>query len=474
MPVDALHPDYQKARQRWDLVRSVVGNDAMKWIRTVDRSNSDRSAQYKQDAILTNFTALTKNGLTGLVFRRKPRMSIPSALNYLLDDATGQDLSLLQLSQFIIGEVLETGRIGVLVDYPLVEERPTLLDDQISGNVARLKPYTAESIINWRTDTFGSKVLTVLVVLQENINEIDPEDGFTWQVKKQYRVLQLDENQVYHQSVYNENLQKVSEITPTDYNGKALNQIPFLFIGSENNDSLIDNIPLYDLAVLNIGHYRNSADYEESIFISGQPTIFMHGDISLEEFKNTYKQGIKFGSRAGYYLGLGGGATLLQANPNQLAAAAMDEKMKQAALIGARIIAPPGGRETAEAARIRYASQNSALYLISTNISLALTECLEWAKAFMTDNGSNVSFVLNDQFYDDAADPNLIAQQLMLMDRGIIGMNDIRDYARRTGVIDDERTNEQLDKDAAEEAAEVPPSNVKNQPTSTDKVGGVE
>ena len=447
MPVNAEHPTYCKNRARWDLVRSVLDNDAAHWIRTVDASDSARSKQYRDDAILTNFTSLTKSGLTGLVFRREPKISIPPVLQYLEDDATGNDLGLIQFSQKIIGEVLATGRHGVLVDYPQVDAPVSMAKSDKLGNVARLKSYAAESIINWRSEVIGSRNLLTLVVLCEIIEDLE-EDEFTWRQTKQYRVLRLVDG-VYQQSLYDEYYELIGTIIPKMANGSVWNEIPFKFIGSENNDASMDKIPLYDLAVLNLGHYRNSADYEESIFITGQPTLFLKGDGSLEEFKSVYPDGIRFGSRAGYYLGLNGGADLVQANPNQLADVAMKRKEEQALAIGARLIAPYGGRETAEAAKIRFASQNSALYLITTNISEGIEDCLEWADSFMSESGSDdIVFVLNDQFYDDTADPNLIAQQIMLLDKGIIAPDDLRDYARRTGVIDDSRTNEDLDQEA--------------------------
>ncbi len=475
MPVDSQHPDYTKSLKRWAVVRKVVANDASDWIRVVDENDQVRSKQYRQDAILTNFTALTKNGLTGLVFRRKPKIAIPSNMNYLLLDATGEDLNLLQLNQKIVGEVLETGRHGVLIDYPDVGPM-SLAQQQISGNVARFKTYPAESIINWKTDIIGSKTFLSLVVLVENVDTLGL-DGFAWHSTKQYRVLQLV-NGVYSQCIYQETsgsagavggsydylsdgipsgyqndtteqgqYKKVAEFTPLKSDGSTWGEIPFMFFGSINNDPKMDVSPLYDLAVLNLGHYRNSADYEESIFICGQPTVFLHGEASLEEFQSLYPEGIRMGARSGYYLGINGGATLLQPSPNQLADAAMKRKEEQAVAIGARIIAPPGGRETAEAARIRYASQNSSLYLITTNISLGMTKCLEWVAAFMGVESYPVNLVLNDQFYDDAADPNVIAQQIMLLQNSVIGKGEIRDYLRTTGVIDDEITNEELDKE---------------------------
>ncbi len=448
MPVYSMHPLYSHEKTRWDLTRAVIANDARRFIRTVDISDIARSDQYKQDAILTNFTALTKSGLTGLVFRRKPKITLPNELSYMLDDATGDNLSLLQFSQKIIGEVLETGRYGILVDYPQVTERLSLQGQRQSGNVARLHPYAAEQIINWKLKVYGSKKLVSQIVLRELLETSGP-DGFEWHQKIQYRVLELNDQQIYTSCLYDIEGKLIEEETaPTKADGTFWNEIPFLFVGSENNDANIDQAPLYDLAVLNLGHYKNSADYEESIFITGQPTLFMRGTCDLTSFQSVYPNGIKFGSRAGYYLGENGGADLVQANPNQLADVAMLRKETQALAIGARLISPPGGRETAEAARIRFSSQNSALFLITSNVSLAITKCLQWALEFTTTAKSPCNFLLNDQFYDDAADPNLIIASIQMLDRGIIAKDDMRDYARKTGIIDDERTNEELDAEA--------------------------
>lgn len=445
--VSAHHPEYDFYRCRWDLVRSVINNDATHWIRTVDPSDKRRSDQYKRDAILTNFTSLTKVGLTGLVFRKKPNVTLPYSIEYLYEDATGDNLGLEQLSQRIVGEILQTGRHGLLVDYPPVSGPVSKYDEKVSGNSARIKPYAAESIINWNTRYIGSKVMLTLVVLCESVDHIG-EDGFEWVKKVQYRVLRLNKERVYEQYVYDEDGEIVDYSVPRKADESVFNEIPFQFIGAENNDCKMDPIPLYDLSVLNLGHYRNSADYEESIFITGQPTLFMRGDGSLEEFKSVYPEGIRFGSRAGYYLGVNGGADLIQANPNQLADTAMKRKEEQAVAIGARLISPPGGRETAEAARIRFSSQNSALYILTKNVEIGISNCLNWALDFMSTKDDVVKFELNDQFYDESVDPNVIAQQLMLLDRGIIAPNDVRYYIRKTGVIADSRTDEQIESES--------------------------
>ena len=58
---------------------------------------------------------------------------------------------------------------------------------------------------------------------------------------------------------------------------KPLGTIPFSFVGADNNDATVDESPLYPLAQLNVAHYRNSADYEQSLFIVGQATPVFTG-----------------------------------------------------------------------------------------------------------------------------------------------------------------------------------------------------
>lgn len=443
MPVNSKHPEYSQACKRWELVRQIVANDAKKHIRTVDVNDPNRSIQYKEDAILTNFTSLTKVGLTGLVFKRDPEVIYPEALSYLEEDATGTGLHLTQLAQLVVGETLITGRFGLLVDYPAVPAGMSVAEAAANQNYARVKPYPAESVINWMTKTIGSKTLLSMIVLQEYVNDV-AEDGFEWVEKVQYRVLRLNDLNNYEQLVLNEDGEVLEFSVPQKADGSFFKEIPFSFVGSENNDWRVDWLPLYDLAVINLGHYRNSADYEESIFICGQPTIFMNVDGSPEEFKQAYPDGITFGSRSGYNLGAGGSAMLLQANPNQLADAAMKRKEEQAALIGARLISPAGGRETAEAARIRFESQHSALHIITENVSEAIEKSLFWVAEFMGEETTDIEFCLNKQFYDDNVDPNLLAQQILLLDRQIITDNDIRDYLRKTGIIYADRSNQDI------------------------------
>lgn len=458
MSVDERHPEYKKHLDRWTLVRSVIDSDAKKYIKEIDSNDPNRNTQYRDDAILTNFTSRTKNALVGSVFRTPPIVVLPTALEYLVVDATGGNLSLNQLTQEVVGDVIEIGRFGLLVDYPAAEDG--LTGDEVAqlNLAARIYPYKAESIINWQNTQMNGVTFLSMVVLKETVDVLS-EDGFAWETKDQYRVLRMVDG-VYEQHLYNDTLELVAVFQPkrggTDRSqgaGAVFNYIPFTFIGSENNDSKVDNAPLYDLAGLNIGHLKNSADYEESVHITGQPTLFISSGYSAEEFKSANPNGIKIGARAGHNLGESSSATMLQAQPNQLADVAMQRKEQQAVMTGARLIMPQSGVETAEAARIRYSSENSVLSTVVNNVSDGIESALEDAAEFMGVSDEEIVYKLNTQFYDRSMDPQLLMAQIQLLDRGIIAESDLRSNVRQAGMIEADRT----DDDIKEEAGEVDP-----------------
>lgn len=439
------HPEYTTAAERWRLIRSIVNNTAKDYLRTPDKNDPDRTARYKDDALLTNFTNLTKVGLTGLVFRKKPKLKLPNELSYLMDDFTGSGINIWQFSQHAVGELLQMGRYGFLVD-------------KNNGGNTYIRPYIAENITNWKTSDIGGRCVLSLVVLREYT--LSDENLFNQDHVKQYRVLFLNKDGIYQQQVYkyrdeektllNDGYVADEPITPLDYNGKVFNYIPFIFCGSENNDWQIDPQPLYDLAQINLAHYKCSADLMESAWICGQPYLVINvGEMAKEEFESANPGGVVYGSRKGLVLNGTGNATLLQANPNQMIGQVMKDLLEQASGVGARIIQPVGSsRETAEAAKIRYGAQHSALYTLTSNYSWAVTKAIQIAALFEGVKSNTINFELSDEFYDEIADANLIAQMILMSDRGIIAANDIREYGRRVGFINENRTDSEIEQEA--------------------------
>lgn len=447
MPVSTVNTQYSKHADRWNLIRDVLNSDVESYIVPIDSNDSDRTKRYRGDAIFTNFTTRTKDGLVGAVFRKEIQVDISNTLEYLLEDATGDALPLTSLTREVEGEVIAMGRYGLLVDFPASEDGLTAQEVSNLNLKARINQYTTESIINWGTDTINGLNVLSLVVLKESIRYLDV-DGFTWIEEDQYRVLRLIEG-AYIQQVYNQEEELVHEYTPRDFAGNTWGNIPFTFVGADNNDSIVDPSPMYGLAKLNIGHYRNSADYEESVHIAGQPTLIISTEMSAEQFAESNPNGVLIGARRGHNLGPGGSAQLLQANPNQLADVAMQRKEEQAVMIGARLVMQAGSNETAEAARIKHSGENSVLSTITLNVNVAMRQCLNWVGIFMGTE-EEVVFEINRQFFDVTLDPQLIMAQLQLFNNGVIAQQDIRDSLRKTGTIKEDRTDEEIDSDVEE------------------------
>jgi len=295
-----------------------------------------------------------------------------------------------------------------------------------------------------------------MVVLVECYNE-DESDEFNFNTKMQYRALTLQDGKYRHRLWHEGDPYDapVLDVYPTDYNGNSFDHIPFHFFGAESNDSRIDKAPLEDLAEVNILHYGNSATVEESGFISSQPTLFFTTDIDQDEFQKWNPHGIQIGATCGYSLGKNGSAIMVQASEGQLARTLMQDKENQMLMIGARIVQQASNQETAEAARIRYSSDNSVLGTIAGNVSEALKLAILDAQLYMSgiSDAAGTTFWLNQEFFDETMDAQMILAQVQLWQQGFIAKKDLRVNLRHAGIIEADRTDEDIDADRSDEPA---------------------
>lgn len=451
MPVSDKHKAYEENIPIWELGRdSVKGSPAIKKKGTqylpmpnyLDQSeeNKQRYKDYKQRACYVNFTGQTKEGLIGMAFLKDPVIEIKEPLTYLEESTDGGALSLSQFTRKMISDSLEVGRSGILVDYPSVPDGLTKIEtDGINANILR---YKAENIINWKTEKVNGDSVLSLVVLTEKV-EANSEDGFSGDELTYYRVLRLEDG-VYSQAIYDDEENIISVIEPRKADGSRWSEIPFCFVGSENNNEEVDKPVLIDIAEANIAHYRNSADYEESSFITGQPTPYLVG-LTQGWVDSVLDGKITLGASAAIFLPENGDAGLLQAAPNSMPIEGMRQKEDQMVKIGARIIADNSGTETAEAARIRFSGQNSKLAAVIGNIEDAIKKAFVWAGEFMGGDGE-IEFTLNRQFYDSTIDPQKLIANIQMLDRGVIGMTDFRQMLRKAADIT--RTDEEIELEA--------------------------
>jgi hypothetical protein len=291
----------------------------------------------------------------------------------------------------------------------------------------------------------GGQHLLSLVVLRETV-DVDTEDGFGSEQVTQYRVLRLDASGVYTQEIWQQGKSVTELITPpfAPLNGSGLpwTVIPFQFLGSENNDTSIDDSPLYDMAEVNIGHYRNSADYEDAAFLMGQPQVFMAG-LDEQWVKLLEEKGIYFGSRAILPLPANGSAGILQAQANTMIKEAMDAKEEQLVALGARLIERGSAVKTATQADSDSAAEHSVLSLAVNNVSEGYTQCLAWMVEFTGATGE-AEYKLNQDFTQISLDANIMAGLFNAVQGGCLPVTDFWQYLRDRGVINPEKDDDQI------------------------------
>lgn len=451
--------EYAQALPGWQLVkRCVAGAREVRkhdeYLPMADPENKSpenlaRYKQYKKRAMFLNVTGRTRTGLMGAVFRKTAELSLPTAVEYLKENASGDGTSLEQLSKEAVGECLDAGRGGFLTDFPAVEGVSSMAD--MEGRRALIHHYDSQSIIDWDEQVIDGVKRLVYVNLQECVSEFDPAD-LSRKTYKQNRVLLLIDGS-YVQRVYKEGAEGYTEAKPTDKAGQAFDHILFSFYGAQNNDASVDKSPLEDLADVNILHYGNSATVEESGFISSQPTLFITTDIDADSFVKLNPNGMHIGSTRGYNLGRSGSATLVQASESQLARTLMKDKEEQMLMIGARIVQKAGGAETAEAVRIRYSSDNSVLGTIAGNVSEALKRAILDAERFMMGepDEKGTVFWLNQSFFDETMTAQDILAQVQLWQQGFVAKSDVRVNLRQGGVLEADRTDDLIDEELARE-----------------------
>ena len=459
MPITTVHPRYDDQLERWQRNRAACsGQDAVKKLTTLflpDDSELDRSeearARYKRYLLRATWfscAGYTKQGLIGMVFRRAPEVELPSQIEYLAENADGSGLSLDQVAKLALAEVIEVGRVGLLVDYPPAD--PGLSAEQVAslGLAARLTQYRAESIDNWRIKNIGGVMRLTMVKLCE-LAEVDKDD-YLVDYEKRYRVLRLVDG-VYTQTVYDENEDQVGEVMiPRQANGQPWDHIPFHIIGATTNSPEVDDALISGIVDLNTSHYQMSGDSSKNLHIHSGGTLILSTNMTKEAWDKYNPNGVTVGADQGLHVGEGGSASLLQLNP----ASAVEEKLRsleaQMIAVGAHLISDTTRTETAEAARIDASGKASALSTAVGNVSEGIEAALEDAALFMGAEPEPVRYALNQQFYPDNLDAQTVMAMIQLMDRQVIGVQDVRGKLRNGGLIAQNRTDEDIDTEVGE------------------------
>lgn len=447
--VRTTHKGYDTYSSKWKRCRdAVAGQDAMHSAKTaylpklVDENETSYSARIKRSNFF-NGTWRTIAVLLGMMFRKPANLEVPAGIEDYLDDVTMSGTTFPSFAREVAGEVLEVGRVGILVDHPAPPENVqaiTVAAAQELGLRPTMQIYHAESILNWKHRNVRNRNVLSMVVLKECAS-VD-EGEFEVRELDRYRVLDLDAADLYRVRLFEVVDGKDVQIGADYYplmNGNPLGYIPFAIVGVDGVDSSLDEPPLIDLVDANIAHYQINSDYRHGLHFTGLPTLFLAG-VQMEE-------GQKFH--------VGSTAAIASSDPNAKGSfieftgqglsetrEALKEIKQEMAMLGARAIADETTQaETLGGTAIKRSGENSIL----SSIAIAVSEALEWALGIFAQwagQSGTVEYQINRDFLPTLLDAQQLTALMGAVQAGELSSQSFFELLQRGDVVDAELTYE--------------------------------
>lgn len=453
-----FNPDYLAFKSTWEIVRDAIAGERLikeKTTRYLPKPSSDTTDDqylaYLTRAFYYNATSCTRDALSGAIFSKDPVLQVPDLMDWVNTNVDGRGTSVNGLARFGVNEVMTTGRIGFLADYP--SQGPTTISQVASGDVHPvIYPYVAENIVDWEVDTVGNTLVTTYVLLREVVSVRNPS-GLGFKTYYQYRAIYLDDNGICNIDVYRDNnaigsmsqdmkliqqpsiqmQELISQSKPVDSNGKYLNFIPFRLAGSEKNQvDHMSKAPLEDLARANISHFQLSADVHLMLHISALPTLWING--VPDAWAKSHGNKIALGSTASICTPPGASVSFLQLESQQVLIEELRAKEMQMQMLGARILSQSSG-EAAETVRMRQSGEAARLDTIANNVSSALEASLKDCLVFVNaGDPDDIKYRLNTDFFTSTVDQPMLTELRADQTAGLISTMEWRMNAKSAGV----------------------------------------
>lgn len=467
--VDTKHPLYMRNLVSWQRVKDcVAGEDQVKYrkdlylphpvpgeLRSDDlkvrKAAEDRYNSYLLRARFLNATGRTKSGMLGIAFNKPVEIELSGGLSDLATNADGKGQPLTQLIRNMLGENLESGRGLLIPDFTGNGEQTATTQGKVM-----MRFFTADQIINWRES--GDKTTMVVVKWKEDQDTAD--DDFQRYERWIWLELRMVEG-VAHARRWTENIQSGGKylaqangasntalVPLTDMNGKNLTDIPAFWLGSENNDATPDPAPLGDIASLNIGHYQADANVCEIANLTANPTLVISG-LTQAWAEKYLKHGVRVGATAGILLNETAKAEIIQAQETNGNTALKEQRSKEMAMLGAKLIERGTGAKTATQAGYEAQTDNSILSLCAGNVEKCINAALR-AAALMVSGAGEVGIA--QQYEIATVDAPTLSALMTMVQNGTLSLHNFIRYQQSIGLLGDEKSPEEIEAEIRDQA----------------------
>jgi hypothetical protein len=421
MPVSTPHPSYLERESEWKSVTDALGGmsrikkSPTSYLPKLSEQTDAEYAAYLTRGVWFAGTGRTLDAWCGMLCRKAPKIEVPKEVENLLEDIDTKRTPAITYVGEVVRQLAAQGWAGTWIDWSEVNKAPFI------------SFYEAKDILNWRHEIVNGKSMLTMVVVREEYCDTK-DDQFNNVLRTQYRVLKLDPitlrvTMSLYRSAMGDSAPVVVEEREMIRRGKPLGEIPFVIHSSSLEVCNPPIPPLLDIALTNFAHFRNSADYENGLHIAGLPTPWAVG--FTDDKKTTLTLGTSYAwvtentdAKCGFLEFTGQGLGALKT--------AMDDKEKQMALMGARVLEQKASTgESTETVRMRSASETNSLATIADAATRSCSLVMAWAAywagnyAKLSDLTAEIAYVqVSKEFVASTASPTQISAWLNAYNAG--------------------------------------------------------
>lgn len=423
--ITSPHPLYTKNKSIWEKCRDATAGQeeikeaGTKYLPRLNGQSPEMYSNYLYRAQWFGASSRTVESYLGMIFRKDPQVFYKDGIeenkkvpDSFFDSVSADGKSIEEFIHDVSEEIIKYNRCGVLVDFPKTDAIFNAASAYEYEEIVKKKGiapvvsmYNAFSIVNWNWTYIDRKVVPVYFVLKEesydgiNIGTMTPVKTDTYRIlflepyRGSYRYKQITMKGVLTGS--SSDKFAVDEAIYPLMNGEHIPFIPFYVLDDRGiNFKTIRKPMINDLVNVNIGHYINSADWENELHMVGHKTIFFPG-----WDKKVYGNPVIGGALAGP---LNCEPKLIEASSDSGIRKEMDTKVQEMAVLGAeRISGKDSYTASVETARISTAAEASSLTLLATSLGKSFSVITRFLLKWANYEGTGINIQVNKDFFQD-------------------------------------------------------------------------
>jgi hypothetical protein len=393
--------------------------------------------------------------MIGILHMKPAVIKLPKRMEQLRENATIQGEGLQMLLQRINEAQFLAGRLGLLAD------APTGMDPKDA--IPYIAFYDAERIINWDAgkEDEGENQLELVVIDESGLQR----EGFTWMEERKYRVLARsaaalesgwtrpgpDDKYMVCVKVNDSSMPIPSDFEMPSIAGRPMDDIPFIFIGSDDLLPEPNEPPLLGLSDLSLTIYRADADYRQTLYMQGQNTLVIIGG-EPDDVEGGGKQ-IRIGAGGMIGLRIGGSAEYIGTSAAGLGEMrqSLERDRNAAEAWGLEFMDGDAHGESGEALRVRVAARTTTLSTVARVGGAGLEQILKKIAVWMGENPDEVSVCPNVDFADQTVQGAMLLAFMQAKQLGLpLSLKSIHRLMHQNDLteMDFEQENTQIEQEA--------------------------